>query len=250
MKSVSEMMRHASPEGSQFAATMLPMLEAARAGDALALEELAGRYWYPAYAYLRGLGNERERAKDLVQEFTALILTPERLAAFDPARGRFRSFFLTGLRGFARERWRAELAQRRGGGNLPLSLDATDEEGRPLLELPGEADAVRDYESQWARTILAEARQTLRAEWSRRSKSAVFDALAPTLEGETTEEGYATLAQRLGTTVPMLKKTAFQLRAEFRQRQVEVLRREFGRPSTSASDDAVLAELKDALRPQ
>jgi RNA polymerase sigma-70 factor (ECF subfamily) len=61
-------------------------------GDRAAFERLYGRYSGPAYALALRLTGRPMLAQEVVHEaFLALWRAPE---AFDPARGRFRSFFL------------------------------------------------------------------------------------------------------------------------------------------------------------
>jgi RNA polymerase sigma-70 factor (ECF subfamily) len=64
-----------------------------RAGDRTAFDELYGRYAGPAYGVALRVTNQELLAQEVVQEaFLALWRAPE---AFDPARGAFRSFFLS-----------------------------------------------------------------------------------------------------------------------------------------------------------
>src|SRR6185503_10821616 len=48
-----------------------------------ALENLCRGYWYPLYAYVRRRGHDAEAARDLTQEFFALLLSKRLLAGVD-----------------------------------------------------------------------------------------------------------------------------------------------------------------------
>src|SRR5436305_148964 len=90
-------------------------------GDAL--ESLCQRYWYPLYAFIRRRLSDEHEARDLTQAFFARLLEKNLLAVAKPERGRFRAFLLTAAKNFiANERAKA-LADKRGGGRAPLSLD-------------------------------------------------------------------------------------------------------------------------------
>ena len=58
-----------------------------------ALGELAALYWKPAYKHVRiKWRRSNEEAKDLVQAFFAALVERKLLAAFDPAKGRLRTW--------------------------------------------------------------------------------------------------------------------------------------------------------------
>jgi DNA-directed RNA polymerase specialized sigma24 family protein len=63
-----------------------------------ALEQLCRTYWYPIYAYARRSGLTPADAEDLTQEFFARLVAGDFLARADPAKGRFRSYLLAGLK--------------------------------------------------------------------------------------------------------------------------------------------------------
>ena len=57
-----------------------------------ALARLCEDYWQPLYGFVRRLGYDVERARDLTQGFFARLIEKDVLSHADPARGRFRSF--------------------------------------------------------------------------------------------------------------------------------------------------------------
>lgn len=110
-----------------FPATHWSVVLAARGGDDTdsmrALETLCRAYWYPLYAYLRRQGHSPHDAQDLTQGFFARLLEKHYLDAVDRDKGRFRSFLLMALKRFLAKEWERDHAQKRGGGQVALSLD-------------------------------------------------------------------------------------------------------------------------------
>ena len=67
------------------------------------------------------------------------LLEKNTLAQAAPGRGRFRSFLLASLHNFLANEWDKANAQKRGGGEQPLSLNLSEGESRLHLE-PGRCD--------------------------------------------------------------------------------------------------------------
>jgi RNA polymerase sigma factor (sigma-70 family) len=88
-----------------------------------ALDALIRIYWKPLYFFVRQRGFANEEAKDIVQEFLASALQHGLIPRADPLRGRFRTFLLAALTNFLKDRRRSEGRQKRGGGQVPMSLD-------------------------------------------------------------------------------------------------------------------------------
>ncbi|MFM8469787.1 MAG: RNA polymerase sigma factor, partial [Limisphaerales bacterium] len=124
-----------------------------------ALEQLCRAYWYPLYAYVRRQGHAPHDAQDLTQEFFARLLERNALGAADRERGRFRSFLLVALKHFLRDEWDKLRAQKRGGGQALISLDAGDAESRYALEPADTLTADRIFERRWALLLLDRAVQ-------------------------------------------------------------------------------------------
>jgi DNA-directed RNA polymerase specialized sigma24 family protein len=101
-----------------------------------ARERLCRTYWPPLYHFLRRGGHSPHDAQDLTQEFLSRFLHRNGLNHLEDQRGKFRSFLLTFLKNFlSDERDRAN-AQKRGGGQILISIDAYDAEEREFLGLP------------------------------------------------------------------------------------------------------------------
>lgn len=182
-----------------------------------ALTELCQRYWFPLYAFARRKGQNADDAADLTQAFFARLLAGDDLAAADRNRGRFRSFLLTMFCHFLANEWRAENAQKRGGGKLvPLELDFADGESRYRMEPVHAETPERIFERRWALSILEQALAALQGEVAAAGKSQQFATLRPFLTaGE--DSSYADAAQTLGMTEVAVRVAVHRLREKYRR---------------------------------
>jgi DNA-directed RNA polymerase specialized sigma24 family protein len=137
---------------SEFAATRWSVVLAAghrsSPDSRQALELLCAAYWYPLYTYVRRRVADVHQARDLTQEFFAVLLERNALNAADRERGRFRSFLLTSFKNFLADEWDKAKAQKRGGGQLAIPLDLESAESRYRLEPADELTPERLFERQ------------------------------------------------------------------------------------------------------
>jgi RNA polymerase sigma-70 factor (ECF subfamily) len=172
--------------GGQFPTTRWSLIIATlqrpttQARDALA--HLCAIYWYPLYAYGRRKCARMEDAQDFTQGFFACLLEKNYLKKdFDRERGRFRAFLLAAFRhSIANERDR-ERTQKRGRGQVPISLDMHEAERRYLLDPGHDLTPEKLYERRWATTLLDHTLERLRTESRHLSQ---FDRLLVFLTGE------------------------------------------------------------------
>jgi RNA polymerase sigma-70 factor (ECF subfamily) len=207
-----------------------------RAAEAMA--ELCRVYWYPLYAYVRRRGHDTHEAEDLTQEFFLQLLAKEFLAGVDREKGKFRAFLLASLKHFlANERDRSQ-AQKRGGGQIVIPLDARSAETRYQLEPSHDLTPEKLFERQWALTVLELVLARLQAEFAAYGKQTVFEQLKPFLTGSRASTGYAEVAAKLGMTEGAVKVTVHRLRRRYRQ----LLRQEIA--ETVAGPDDVDEEIR------
>src|SRR5947208_4073503 len=238
-----EPLRAASPaRGPQWFATthwsvVLSATDSSAPGAQEALEKLCCSYWYPLYAFVRREGYSPEDAQDLTQAFFARFLEKNYLAQVDREKGKFRSFLLASLRHFLSDERDRTRAAKRGGGQIPLSLDAQDAEGRYALEPVDEMSAEKIFERRWALTVLDATRTCLREEYAASGKAERFAVLAQFLPGENPALTYAQAASQLGLAAGTVKWEVHQLKQRYR----EVLRAEIAHTVGSADqiDDEV-----------
>jgi RNA polymerase sigma factor (sigma-70 family) len=180
-----------------------------------ALERLCATYWYPAYAFIRGLTGNADDAEDLTQGLFASLLSHASLDSVRPELGRFRWFLLAAARRhLAGERSR-EQAQKRGGAAIPLSLDFASGDDRYRTETSGGLDPEAQYERRWAAAAMDVAEERLRQEFAAAGKAVHFEAYrACLLDGETALS-YAEIADALGMTEGAVKAAVHRARRRF-----------------------------------
>jgi len=181
------------------------------------MEEFCRVYWYPLYAAARRMGQTTEDACDAVQTLFMRLLAKDTLTHADPSRGRLRSWLVTMLENQIRDGFRAARAQKRGGGQVPFSLDSAFAEAAYQLDPALYDDPAVSYRRQLAASLLDEAVESLATLYRDSGKSGIFEALLPALEGPLPDETYDEVAARLGTSAGALRMAAFRLRERFRK---------------------------------
>jgi RNA polymerase sigma-70 factor (ECF subfamily) len=225
-----------------FSTTLWGVVLAARdpslPGAAAAMEKLCQTYWYPLYLYVRRSGHGADDAQDLTQEFFARLIAKNYIASAEPQKGKFRSFLLIALKRFLMNEWNRANCQKRGGGQVILSLDQQDTESRYLAEPVDPMTPEKAYERRWALIVLEQAVERLRAEAIASGKIQQFDHLKGFLSGETGAGDYAPAAAVLKTTERSVAVTVNRMRQRYR----ELVR------STVAETLANPAEIDDEIR--
>lgn len=184
---------------------------------ATALETLCRTYWYPLYAYTRRLGHAPHDAQDLTQEFFLRVLQKDYFKSVAPEKGKFRTFLILALKRFLANQWDRARAQKRGGGHVPLSLDATTAEARYQVEPADGLSPDRIYERRWALTLLEEVIAALRDECGRAGRATEFEALKVFLTAPKGAVPYAEVAARLGMAEGALRVAVHRLRRRYRE---------------------------------
>ena len=180
-----------------------------------ALSGLCESYWYPLYVYVRRHGYDRSTAQDLTQGFFAQLLEKKYLKEADPERGRFRAFLLTSLKNYLANEWDKQRAQKRGGGQTPLSLDFENAEGLYQLEPADERTPEEIYNRRWALTQVDRAIHELRGEMVKMGHPDRFEALKGFLTGESEETPYAEVAESLGLNKGAVRTAVHRMRRRF-----------------------------------
>jgi RNA polymerase sigma-70 factor (ECF subfamily) len=197
-----ELPANRKPNDPRFAQTQWSLVRKAAGTDSsarLALEKLCQAYWYPLYAFVRRTGSSPHDAEDATQGFFLHLIDKGALAKVDQELGTFRSFLLAALKNFmSHEREKAN-AQKRGGGQTPVALDAHSAEERYALEPKDSLSPDRLYDRRWALTLLERTQLRLRHEYLAGGKGELFDTLA-----------------RLGMTEGALKTAVHRLRDRYR----------------------------------
>jgi RNA polymerase sigma-70 factor (ECF subfamily) len=203
-----------------------------------ALAQLCSDYWYPVYAFVRRRGADPDAAQDLTQGFFSQLLEKQTIKAADRERGRFRSFLLAALKfHLSHERERAA-AQKRGGGQAAIPLDASTAESRYKLEPADPRTPESLFERRWALLLLDRTLDRLREELKGSVRAERSLKLVVYLTGDDSTPSYKQVAAELEMTESAVKVAVHRLRGRFR----ELLREEV----RQTVDDP--AEVDDELR--
>ncbi len=207
-----------------------------------ALSDLCQQYWFPLYSFVRRKGIDRSQAEDLTQSFFADLLEKKRLRHAEPSRGSFRSFLLTSLTNFIANHWRAENAQKRGGGETVLSIDFEQADLRYAGQLGEDLTPEKIFERNWALSILEQTLSAVAKQYADTGKQELFDMIQGFLTGD--HLPYQELAKTTGMREGALKVAVHRLR----QRYGQQLRLQISRTiSDSDKVDEELASLFQAL---
>jgi DNA-directed RNA polymerase specialized sigma24 family protein len=208
----------ADPVPRRLATTRWTLIRAARVpgspeADA-ALASLCEIYWYPVYAFIRRSGSSPDDARDLTQAFFTRVIEKNYFGDAREERGRFRSFLLTAVRHFLSNERDAAHALKRGGGQLPISLQMDDGERVYAIEPVEHETPERTYERKWAHEVMAQAMKAVESRYAASDRRPVFLALRPFLTGDN-PGSFGDLATTLGTTEGALRVAAHRLRQQF-----------------------------------
>lgn len=206
-----------------------------------ALAELCQTYWYPLYCYVRRRGHSPADAEDLTQGFFAKLLRLESLAQVAPNQGKFRSFMLAALKNYLVEQQRHALAQKRDV-RLTVSMDTEFAERQLALVSSDSLPPDRQFERQWAITLLERVMRRLAEDYEANDKSKLFQELRFSIVGSRSDVPYRELATRLDMKETALRVAIHRLRKEYRQR----LEAEIANTVTQAEE--IDAEINDLRR--
>lgn len=195
------------------------------------LEQVCRNYWAPVRGFVQAKGVPATDADDATQAFFAHALERMTFERADRARGRFRTFLLSALDRFLVNYRRDAMAQKRGGGQMDVSL----EDAAPEALMSDGADVSR-FDREWGLALMAAATQRARDELTERGRP--WEVFAPFMPGGSGEVSAADAAERLG-----ISEGAFRVELHrLRQAMKDAIRAEVAR--TVSSPD----ELEDELR--
>lgn len=197
-----------------------------------ALAELAQRFWYPVYAYVRRCGHAPDIARDITRNFVRQLSIQFDGGDQRPAPGHFRRFLLGELNVFLAGDWRASIARE---DSAPL-VPPADLEDRNLRDNSTAPSPEAAYQRSFAMEVLERALHKLKAEARQAGHHEMFDALQPYLSQDPVAGEYELIAQRLHMR-PMALAIALK---RLRQRLRELAGRELA--DTVASPDDLAAE--------
>jgi RNA polymerase sigma-70 factor (ECF subfamily) len=203
-----------------------------------ALEELCRTYWFPLYAYVRRRGHAKADAEDLTQAFFARLLEKNFLESVGSAKGKFRAFLLAVLKHFLANEWDKARAQKRGGGEIPLSLDWQTADTKFQVAATNAPSPDQAFDREWALALLAKVIERLEKECAADGKAALFAQLKMFLTAGGGDSAQADVAKSLGMEEGAVRVAIHRLRKRYRA----LLRDEIAQ--TLADESQVDAELQ------
>jgi RNA polymerase sigma factor (sigma-70 family) len=209
-------------QGDAFPLTRHSVVAAAQGGDpqerVRAMAAITSSYWRPVYKYVRlrwRVG--REDAEDFTQEFFFRLLEKDFLAAYDPAKGKLRTFLRTCIDRLFMNQTRDAQRQKRGAAAAHVPLDF--EEAEHELAASAQTESPQDYfEKEWVRTLFALAVERLRAQCQSAGKTAHFALFERyDLGGSDDRPSYAALAEEFRIALTDVTNYLAFARREFRR---------------------------------
>jgi hypothetical protein len=217
----SVVMRHAATESTS-------------ARDALG--ELAGRYWYPVYIYVRRCGHAPEAAGNIARRFMQQLLREVNDTGAQPSQGHYRSYLLSRLHTFLAT---SPLDKSDGGaatepemppGRSPSASEAMDGLERPRdLEARYQRDHLdqlspeQSYQRAFALQILHRTLRRLTDEARQTGHLPMFQHLEQFLARDPAPGEYESIAARLKVRPLTLVMALKRMRQRFRELAAEEL---------------------------
>jgi len=183
----------------------------------MAMNLLCGIYWYPLFVTSRSKhALDYHRAEDMTQAFWEWFIEKEFLTRAQPERGKFRNFLMSYFDNFLLHEWRASRAQKRGGGMVLISRDCEEWNARYESEMGLYHSPDEHVDNVWERANIEASFKDVEAEWARRGKAVIFEALKNhIIEGA--EHGAAkALAATLGLTEENTRQQLSRLKKDLR----------------------------------
>lgn len=191
------------------------------------LERLVSLYWKPVYWTLRlRWTRPNEDAKDLTQEFFALLLERSTLSRFNRERGRFRTYLRAVLTGFMNETARRDASQKRGGTASFLRIDGEPELSLELVDRGKTAEEL--FDELWMKTLIEDALSQARGIIEEAGSPAFETYRRYELEG--TGKSYDEVASEIGLTPHQVRRHLRDVRDLLRTILRERLRETLGSP--------------------
>jgi len=208
-----------------------------------ALDELAQRYWYPVYAYVRRCGHAPAIAQHITRTFLhGLISQFPSSGREQPSHGHFRKFLLAQLNAFLGGDWREAIGEDTSNAlTPPPDLEARNQRDNAEAASPEQA-----YQRSFAFEVLARALRRLQSEARQTGHQEMYAALQPYLSRDPVPGEYEQIAKHLHSPPLALVLALKRLRQRFRELAGQELADTVTSPEDLANEQAALhAALRD-----
>ena len=207
--------------------------ESAGARDALG--ELARRYWYPVYVYLRRCGHTPAAASDLVRRFLRQLLGDAAQERDPQSHTHYRSYLLARLREFLASKQEPDISAGSDDPDMPADLEERYQ--RDHIDAPSPEQS---YQRAFALQVLHRTLRRLRNEARQTGHVPMYERLEPFLARDPVPGEYEAAATALQSRPLTIVVALKRLRQRFRELAAEEL------ADTVATSDDLAAE-QDAL---
>ena len=193
-----------------------------------ALEDICAGYWLPIYAFIRRTGVRPAEAEELTQEFLMRMVQGEYLANAERERGKLRTFLLACVKHFLSSHRRSANRLKRGGGQVPVSIDQAVAEFGYAAEPADDLTPDALFERRWAKSLMNQVMESLAVQMEHEGKRALYDALLPFTHLEAKSATIAEAALKLGMNEAAVKMAISRLRQRLRDRLRETVAETLG----------------------
>jgi RNA polymerase sigma-70 factor (ECF subfamily) len=222
--------------------SMVMQMAAVESPDARhALGELAQRYWYPVYAYVRRSGHAPDIAQDITLGFLQRLLGDAGRKSDQRPPNLYRNYLLDRLHAFLAADWIGAAQAEPAADQLkaPADLEARYQSDHAHTRSPDET-----YQRGFALEVLHRAFRRLRSEASQTGHLDMYEKLAPYLAHDPRPGEQELMARQLGSRPLALVLALKRLRQRFRELAAEELADTVGSADDLAAEqDALLAVL-------
>lgn len=226
----------------RFESTFWTLIESAKRSSPTALDRLVSKYRPAVLAHARARGLDASAAEDAAQEVFIALVHERVLEKADRAKGRFRNLLIKVTRNIIRRMRERAGAQKRGGGQPLISLDAA--RGDSDFDLGSALESRendRDFDRTWLKNLVELAMGRLKEEYREEGKIH-YDLLAAFAYGE---KSYQEIAAEAGRSEKDVKNLLYLAR----KRLVEMVHEEIASYcSTSEEYEEEIAYLSQFLR--
>ncbi len=233
---------------SRFPTTQWTRLEQSRASAAWDYDWFCQNYREAIVSYFRAR-LPKDDAEDVAQEFfERVVLRGRLLERADRERGSLRGLIASATDRFVADHWRRIRTLKRGRGNQPMELTAAVEKGMQQDEAGLMPDVVTPdlaFDRSWASHLLTMALAATCRDYASKGKRAVFDAVAPELDGSGPKRPRAELGAELGMTAREVTLAVSDLRQRLAKHFIDEVARTIG---SEANLEEELRALRDVLR--
>lgn len=193
-----------------------------------ALEDICKGYWLPIYAFIRRTGVRPAEAEELTQEFLMRMVDGEYLSKAERERGKLRTFLLACVKHFLSGQRRTNNRLKRGGGQLPISIDQAVAEHGYAVDPADELTPDTLFERRWAMSLMNQVMAGLAEQMENEGRRPLYDALLPFTHLEAKPTSIAEAAEKLGMNEAAVKMAISRLRQRLRDRLREAVAETLG----------------------